>query len=101
MTPNDIEDLEDEVVIYRGCSVSEHESGEYGQAWSTSEEVANSFAFKNYQNAPWFDARDRVVIKAVIPKFAVLYSHQIKEYEVVVKTCFLVSPRLVGRIVSS
>lgn len=96
LTPNDIGDLEDEVVIYRGCNVSEHESGKYGQAWSTSEEVANSFAFKLYQNAPWFNAQDRVVIKAVIPKVAILYSLQIKEYEVVVKTCCLISPRLVS-----
>ena len=101
LTPNDIEDLEDEVVIYRGCNFLEYESGKYGQAWSTSEEVANSFAFKYYQDAPWFDARDRVVIKAVVPKFAILYSHQIKEYEVVVKTCCLISPRLIARVVAS
>jgi hypothetical protein len=89
LEPNDIETLDDPIILYRGCSVSEHENADYGQAWSTSKEQANYFAFQHYKYQPWFDKNKRVVLKAKCPKDKALYSHQSFEYEVVIQPEYL------------
>jgi hypothetical protein len=89
LEPNDINTLEDLVTIYRGCGTWEYEKGMYGQAWSTSKERANDFAFKHYASQPWFDNNKRIVLKTVYPKDKVLFSDQTIEHEVVIQTKYL------------
>ena len=89
LEPNDIETLDDPIILYRGCDVSEHENADYGQAWSTSKEKANYFAFEHYASQPWFDKNKRVVLKAKHPKDKALYSDQSFEYEVVIQPEYL------------
>lgn len=89
LLPNDISSLGQEVVIFRGCSVSEYASGVYGQSWTTSQEVANQFAYVHYRLQSWFVENDRVVVKSSIPKSAIFYSDQKVEFEVVVELCHL------------
>lgn len=89
LEPNDIETLDELVILYRGCGVSEYENADYGQAWSTSKEAANGFAFQHYASQPWFDKNKRVVLKGKYPKDKVLYSDQSIEYEVVIQPEYL------------
>jgi hypothetical protein len=71
-------------MIYRGCDVSELEHNAFGQAWSTSPNVAHDFAFKHYQGQDWFDKKRRVVLEAKCSRDDVLFSDQSIEFEVVV-----------------
>lgn len=89
--PNDIETLDTVVTIYRGCSALEFFNRNYGQAWTTSLEIANLFAYSHYSQEPSFDAKDRVVLKAAIPRSAIYYSDQRIEHEVVVDVSELLS----------
>jgi hypothetical protein len=89
LKPNDIATLGETVKIYRGCSASEHSSKIYGQSWSTSKKVAEEFAYVHYQNQPWFNTEDRVVLQSTIPRSAIFYSKQHCEFEVVVNTNYL------------
>lgn len=89
LKPNDIENLGGTVVIYRGCSMSEHIMQKYGQSWSTSKNVAEQFAYVHYQNQPWFNLQDRTVLQSTIPKAAIFYSRQECEFEIVVNVSLL------------
>lgn len=82
--PNDIDSLPDMVTIYRGCDINELSSQDFGQAWSTSLEVAKEFAYKHYANQDWFDENRRVVLETICAKKYLLYSNQSMEFEVVV-----------------
>lgn len=85
--PNDITLLPDQVVIFRGCSKSEHLNHSYGQSWSTSEKIAYNFAFQHYSSQEWYNEKDRVILKSRISKAHVYYSNQSKhEREVVLDT---------------
>jgi len=92
--PNDKDTLDAMVTIYRGCSTLEFLNGHYGQAWTTSLEVANLFAYSHYSQESSFNAKDRLVMKAVIPKHAIYYSLQHVEHEVVVNVSELLSIEL-------
>lgn len=89
LEPNDIATLAHVVEIYRGCGMSEHDSGSYGQSWTTSKNIAMNFAYSHYQNQPWFNGANRVVLKSKIPRSAIFYSDQNCEFEVVVDVSFL------------
>jgi hypothetical protein len=82
--PNDIDSLSNPVAIYRGCNYGEYETKKYGQSWTTSIPIAQLFAYTHYEHQPWFDSRNRVVLKAEIPRSAIYYSNQEGEFEVVV-----------------
>ena len=69
---SEIVDYPEFITVYRGCSKREFESGNFKQSWSTSKDVANEFAFDHYAHQPWFLVNDRVLVKAVIPKYGVL-----------------------------
>lgn len=84
LTPNDIDTLDEELALYRGCDISELENNSYGQAWTTSLEEAEKFAYTHYQDQPWFDKSKRIVLKATCSKNHVLFSDQSIEHEVVV-----------------
>lgn len=89
LVPNDINDLNEPVIIFRGCDKEEFNTATFGQSWTTSREVATLFAFKHYSAQPWFNADKRTVLKAVISKQYIFYSDQCCEFEVVVDTARL------------
>jgi len=84
LTPNDIDSLPEVVRLYRGCGVNEYETGEYGQAWTTSIDRAKDFAYNHYQGQGWFNIDDRVVLETMYSRNNVLFSDQSVEFEVVV-----------------
>ncbi|AFJ02629.1 hypothetical protein Q7C_1480 [Methylophaga frappieri] len=91
LIPNDKETLDEEFLIFRGCSKSELESGNFGQSWSTCENCATEFAFKHYASQDWFNPLDRIVLWATYYRENVLFSNQTDfgEYEVAVNTGLL------------
>ena len=86
LTPNDIDTLPTMVKIYRGCDAAEYENRLYGQAWTTSLQVAKDFAYKHYENQDWYNYHDRTVLETVYSRDYLLFSHQSVEFEVVVDT---------------
>jgi len=86
LEPNDISTLNQELIIYRGCDISEINLNQFGQSWSTSETVAKGFAFNHYSGQSWFKRDKRVIISAKCNKSDVLYSDQTEsgEYEIAV-----------------
>ena len=93
LTPNDIESLGQTITLYRGCDVSELNNNSFGQAWTTSLEVAKEFAYIDYQHQPWFDKNSRIVLETNYLREHVLFSDQSVEYEVVVDVTKLVGVR--------
>jgi len=84
LKPNDIDSLPSIILLYRGCSIGEYESGNYGQAWTTSIDRAKNFAYTHYQGQEWFKTEDRIVLETIYAKDDVLFSDQSVEFEVVV-----------------
>jgi hypothetical protein len=84
LEPNDIDSLDSMIKIYRGCDVGEFINESYGQAWTTSLDVAKDFAFKHYQNQNWFKAENRIVVETTYSRDHLLFSQQSVEFEVVV-----------------
>lgn len=83
---SDIDDLDEAIAIYRGTSLSESESGNYGQSWSLSIIVAKEFAYKHYSSQNDFDLARRVVISTQISKSDILYYDKTNsEKEVIVR----------------
>lgn len=94
LEPNDIESLPQDITLYRGCDIGEFENQSFGQAWTTSLEVAREFAYVHYRSQGWFDERTRVVLKAIFSKNHVLFSDQSIEYEVVIDVDRLMDVRI-------
>lgn len=86
LEPNDIDTLEPIIKIYRGCDIAEYEKEQFGQAWTTSLNVARDFAYKHYRSQDWFKLSNRVVLETSYLRDELLYSNQSIEYEVVVVT---------------
>ncbi|MGK3369205.1 hypothetical protein [Citrobacter youngae] len=84
--PNDIDLLNEILTLYRGCDISEFKDKEFGQAWTTSLNVAEDFAYNHYSGQEWFDTEKRVVLKTTYSKNHVLFSDQSIEYEVAIDT---------------
>ncbi|UOB26323.1 hypothetical protein MRY17_11660 [Pseudomonas orientalis] len=84
LEPNDIDSLPRVLTLYRGCDRSELENRSFGQAWSTSLESAQKFAYAHYLGQDWFDENNRIVLETRYRKDYVLFSDQSIEYEVVV-----------------
>lgn len=84
LEPNDISSLPSQITLFRGCDISEYETGCFGQSWSTSEEIASLFAYSHYAEQDWYDQSNRVVLKCVCARSDVFFSDQSVEYEVVV-----------------
>lgn len=84
LSPNDIYLLDQNVKLYRGCDISEYNNGLYGQAWTTSLQIADIFAYTHYQGQEWFNVEQRVVLETIYSKDNVLFSDQSGEFEVVV-----------------
>ncbi len=86
LKPNDIHLLEKMTTIYRGCDNSELITNTYGQAWTTSKEIARLFAYEHYSSFNWFNLSNRIVITAIIEKEDIYFSDQKGEFEIVVNT---------------
>ncbi|MFW1531263.1 hypothetical protein ACEWAM_22355 [Vibrio parahaemolyticus] len=86
LEPNDINKLDSTIKIYRGCDVGEFDTNSYGQAWTTSLDVAKDFAFRHYQSQLWFKKEKRIVVETIYSRDHLLFSDQSIEFEVVVDT---------------
>jgi len=84
LEPNDIDSLDSMIKIYRGCDVGEFDKESYGQAWTTSLDVAKNFAFEHYQSQQWFKTENRIVVETIYSRDHLLFSQQSVEFEVVV-----------------
>ncbi|MGK3127977.1 hypothetical protein ACCW76_02135 [Pantoea sp. C8B4] len=89
LRPNDIDELNEKITLYRGCDESELNNRHFGQSWTTSLGVAKAFAYIHYAQQTWFDKSKRVVIQTIIDKENVFFSRQTGEYEVAVNTNML------------
>jgi len=82
---DDIYELEEEIIIYRGTSKNEFESNNFGQSWTISKDIAEGFAFEHYNSQPEYSDTLRVVLKGKISKeFILYYSKDNTEDEVIV-----------------
>lgn len=89
--PNDIEKLPEILTIYRGGDLSEYNNSQYGQAWTTSFDIAKHFSYTQYCDNSWFKEYNRSVFKAQISKNDIFYSNQENhEKEIIVDTCKLI-----------
>ncbi|WP_413488897.1 hypothetical protein, partial [Shewanella baltica] len=79
--------------LYRGCDISEIENNSFGQAWTTSLQVARDFAYTHYQHQIWFAGNSRIVLEATCARDQILFSEQSIEYEVVVDASKLINVR--------
>lgn len=78
--------MDEPVTIYRGTSLSEPESGNYGQSWSLCKRIAKEFAYEHYSSQNDFDLASRVVISTQIFKSDILYYDKTNsEKEVIVR----------------
>lgn len=85
----DIEELDDEVLIFRGTSQAEYDSGIFGQSWSLSKSIANKFAFEYYKHQEHYQNSFRVILSTTIKKDNILFYEKNgirKEDEVIVDT---------------
>ncbi|MDD2741655.1 MAG: hypothetical protein PHV02_05240 [Rhodocyclaceae bacterium] len=93
--PNDIHTLKDIIPVFRGCDLSEFENQRFGQAWSTSVDVAREFANQHYLSQHWFNKKNRTVLAANIKKYNVYYSNQQKhEREIALNTEGLIAVKV-------
>ena len=93
--PNDIHTLKDIISVFRGCDRSEFESRKFGQAWSTSIDVACEFSNQHYRSQHWFNQKMRTVLAAKINKCDVYYSDQQKhEREIALNTEGLIAVKI-------
>ncbi len=69
----DINNLNNEVIIYRGTSEDEYTSKKYGQSWTLSKKIADDFAFVHYSGQTDYENTTRVTIKTKIKKESIYY----------------------------
>ncbi|HIE41377.1 MAG TPA: hypothetical protein EYP80_01810 [Candidatus Aenigmarchaeota archaeon] len=89
---SDIDDLDKELVVYRGTSKEEYKARVYGQSWTLDKTVAYKFAFSHYSHSLEYIETERVILKAIISRENILLYEkydQHKEQEVIVRTCEL------------
>lgn len=82
---DDINNLDEEVIIYRGTNIDEYDSQIFSQAWTLDESIAHQFAFVHYIGQPNYINTTRVIIKSKINKNDIyFYDKSLPEQEVVV-----------------
>jgi hypothetical protein len=94
LEPNDIKKLPDKIEIYRGCNRDEFDSGNYGQAWTIKPNIALNFAFTHYTSQVWLSKNERIVIQAYISREDVFYAKNEGEFEIVVNSNKIKSPKI-------
>jgi len=78
----DIDELGDEVLIFRGTSQEEFDSGIFGQSWSLSKNIAKEFAFSTYKREEHYKNTLRVVLSVTIKKDSIFfYNKNRKEHK--------------------
>jgi hypothetical protein len=65
---DNIDELENETIAYRGMSKNEFDSKSFGQSWTIDENVAREFAFEHYKELSEYMNTIRVVVKTKIQK---------------------------------
>ena len=89
---DDIDELDSEVIIYRGTSKDEFESKVFGQSWSIDENIANQFAFIHYKNQPDYRNKTRVLMQAkVLKEFIYYFKKNGRENEVIIDSNNIIS----------
>lgn len=84
---SNIDELNENVEIYRGLSKLEHERGEYAQSWTIDYSTAKRFATTIYP-----DEEPGIVVKASISKNKILYyDKNCNEQEVIIEFGVIVS----------
>ena len=84
---DDIDNLDEEVIIYRGTDINEFNSKIFSQAWTLDKNIAQEFAFVHYIGQPDYVDTFRVVIKAKINKNDIyFYDKSLVEQEVAVNS---------------
>ncbi|MEG3135549.1 hypothetical protein SC206_18485 [Rouxiella sp. T17] len=84
--PNDIDSMDENLTLYRGCDISEFENMTFGQAWTILPSIAKAFAYDYYFDQSWFNIRKRAVLITNYSKEFVLFYEQSAEQEVVINT---------------
>lgn len=84
--PNNIDSLPEIIVLYRGADISELKFLNFGQSWTTKEDVAREFAYRHYANQNWFVKENRIILKTEYARCFVYYANQAPEYEVAINT---------------
>lgn len=69
----DIKELDDEIIIYRGTSKEEYNSSIFGQSWSINQKVAYDFAFVHYRGQVKYINTHRIILKTKIKKELIYY----------------------------
>ena len=95
---NDIDNLDEEVIIYRGSSLDEFNSKIFSQAWTLDKNIAYQFAFVHYVGQPNYLNTARVIIKAKINRNDIyFYDKTLVEKEVVVNPLKIIttSPEII------
>jgi hypothetical protein len=81
----DITELQEPIIIFRGTSIEEYDSGNFSQSWSLSCDEAEEFAFKYYKWNKENLGESRVVLKTEITKSDIFYFNKSnREKEVVI-----------------
>lgn len=81
----DINELQEPIIIYRGTSIEEYDSGNFSQSWSLSYNEAKKFAFEKYRWNIDKLGKSRVVLKTEITKSDIFYFNKSNgEKEVVI-----------------
>lgn len=89
---DDIDNLDEEVIIYRGTDIGEFNSKIFSQAWTLDKNIAQQFAFIHYAGQPKYINTSRIVIKAKINKNDIyFYDKSLQEQEVVVNPLKIIS----------
>ncbi len=69
----DIDELDDDILIFRGTSKEEYDSNNFGQSWSLSKTIANKFAFNIYKHSEHNQNIQRVLLSTTIKKDAIFF----------------------------
>ncbi len=69
----DINSLNDEIIVYRGTSFKEYESGIFSQSWSLDKDIARKFAFEHYRRQLFYSNTERILLKTKINKSDIFY----------------------------
>ncbi len=80
----DCEQLDDEIVIYRGMSEEEYLGNSYGQSWTTDIDTAEKFAYQHYSEHSKYEGSMRVVAKTKINKKNIYYCEVDDEKEIII-----------------
>lgn len=99
---DDISEIEEPIKIFRGTSLEEYDSQNFGQSWSLNKKVAEEFAFVHYKSQPDYQNTERVVLEVNINKDRIFYYEKDgREQEVIIDINQLNDVNIVARNILS